>query len=285
MKYVSFTAEDRNSFGLSIEGGVYDLGARIGQLVPDLKSLFIAQNLGFSDLPKADMVDYKTGEFSWRPVIDNPEKIICVGLNYEEHRKETGRAKASYPAIFTRFANTLTGHKCPIRLPSISSALDYEGELAIVIGKSGFRVPEEQALGLVAGYTCFNDASVRDWQHHTHQFIPGKNFLETGPLGPELVSPDEMGPIGDQIIETRLNGDIMQSSTLGHMIFSVPHIISYCSSFTRLSPGDVIATGTPGGVGVKRDPQVFMKDGDRVEVTIGGIGTLENTITAEQVDV
>jgi 2-keto-4-pentenoate hydratase/2-oxohepta-3-ene-1,7-dioic acid hydratase in catechol pathway len=213
------------------------------------------------------------------PVIANPGKILCVGHNYEEHRQETGRAKTSHPSLFVRFADTLIGHEAPIVRPPVSTSLDFEGELAVVIGRGGFRVPAEQALDLVAGYSCFNDGSVRDWQWHTQQFTPGKNFPSTGAFGPALVTPDEVGALDDLTIQTRLNGDVVQSSTLGHMIFPVAEIIAYVSTFTRLSPGDVIATGTPGGVGAKRQPPVWLKPGDVVEIDIAGVGLLRNGVT------
>jgi 2-keto-4-pentenoate hydratase/2-oxohepta-3-ene-1,7-dioic acid hydratase in catechol pathway len=245
------------------------------------KSFLEAAALGLVHDPRISGADYTIGEFAYLSVIPNPQKILCVGLNYEDHRKETGRAEAANPALFTRFADTLIGHEAPIVLPSVSSALDYEGELAVVIGKPGFRITEADALDHVAGYACFNDATLRDWQRHTHQFTPGKNFRGTGPLGPELVTPDEIGNLWDCPLETRLNGALVQSAKLGDMIFSVPRIIAYVSAFTRLHPGDVIATGTPGGVGFKRDPQIFMKAGDVVEVAIGRIGALRNPIAAE----
>ena len=165
--------------------------------------------------------------------------------------------------------------------PRNSTALDYEGELAVVIGRSGFRVKEEEALGLVSGFAIFNDATLRDWQRHTPQFTPGKNFPRTGAFGPSLLTREEAGALEEKRIETRLNGTVMQEAKLGDMIFSISRIIAYLTAFTRLSAGDVIATGTPGGVGFKREPQVFMKDGDRVEVTIDGLGTLVNTIEQE----
>jgi 2-keto-4-pentenoate hydratase/2-oxohepta-3-ene-1,7-dioic acid hydratase in catechol pathway len=215
------------------------------------------------------------------PVIPNPGKILCVGHNYEEHRQETGRAKTAYPSLFVRFADTLIGHGAAIVRPPFSTSLDFEGELALVIGRSGFRVPPERALELVAGFSCFNDASVRDWQWHTQQFTPGKNFPSTGAFGPVLVTTDDVEALDDLKIETRLNGDAVQSSTLGHMIFSVANIIAYVTSFTRLSPGDVIATGTPGGVGAKRQPPLWLKPGDVVEVEISKIGVLRNGVEDE----
>jgi 2-keto-4-pentenoate hydratase/2-oxohepta-3-ene-1,7-dioic acid hydratase in catechol pathway len=280
--FIAFKAADRVSYGILRQDGVFDLGVRIGAVLPDLKTFLTAEGLGFVQaIPKVNTTDYGFGQFTYLPVIPNPGKILCVGLNYEEHRVETGRAATQNPAIFTRFADTLTGHNMPIVLPPNSTALDYEGELAVVIGRSGFRVKEEEALGLVSGFAIFNDATLRDWQRHTPQFTPGKNFPRTGAFGPSLLTREEAGALEEKRIETRLNGTVMQEAKLGDMIFSISRIIAYLTAFTRLSPGDVIATGTPGGVGFKREPQVFMKDGDRVEVTIDGFGTLVNTIEQE----
>ncbi|MGC1780984.1 MAG: fumarylacetoacetate hydrolase family protein [Acidobacteriaceae bacterium] len=282
MAFITFQAENRISYGVIREDGVFDLGRRIGTVLPDLKSFLAARGLGIlGDVPKSAITDYATGEFTYAPVIPNPAKILCVGLNYDEHRRETGRTPTKHPAIFTRFADTLIGHNSPIVLPVNSSALDWEGELAVVMGKSVFRVSEDEALSFIAGYSVFNDATVRDWQHHTHQFTPGKNFSGTGVLGPALITPQEAGPLEEKRIETRVNGAIMQSAKLGDMIFSVAQIVAYLSGFTRLSPGDVIATGTPGGVGFKRDPQIFLRAGDRVNVTVEGIGALVNTVEPE----
>lgn len=217
-------------------------------------------------------------EADWLPLITAPGKILCVGLNYENHRKETGRAVVANPTIFTRFADSQTGHDKPLVMPLESDKLDYEGELAVVIGRGGRRIAAVDALSHVAGYSCYNDGSVRDWQAHSIQFIPGKNWPETGAFGPWLVTPDEFGELGPQRLQTRLNGQVMQDAILADMIFPVARIIEYCSTFTTLSPGDVIVSGTPGGVGAKRDPQVFMKEGDTVEVEIDGIGTLVNSI-------
>jgi len=282
MRYVTFKAEGKISYGFARNGGVVDLGARLGKVLPDLKAYLQAGASGLAFTPPYDAPrDYLADEFSYEPVVANPDKILCVGLNYEEHRKEAGRPEAAHPSIFTRFADTLIGHAAPILSPTLSNSLDYEGELAVIIGKPGFRVPESEAMSLVAGYACFNDATLRDWQRHTHQFIPGKNFRATGALGPELVSLDEVGRLEDEPIVTRLNGVIVQSAKLGDMIFSIARIIAYLSSFTQLRPGDVVATGTPGGVGFKREPPLYMKAGDRVEVIIGGIGHLFNPIAAE----
>jgi len=277
MKLATFKTSKGTSYGAITDKGVVDLGARLGSKYPDLLSL-IAKN-GIGKAKGLTQVDFKTSDITWLPVIPNPGKILCVGHNYEEHRQETGRAKTAHPSLFVRFADTLIGHEAPIVRPPVSTSLDFEGELAVVIGRGGFRVPAEQALDLVAGYSCFNDGSVRDWQWHTQQFTPGKNFPSTGAFGPALVTPDEVGALDDLTIQTRLNGDVVQSSTLGHMIFPVAEIIAYVSTFTRLSPGDVIATGTPGGVGAKRQPPVWLKPGDVVEIDIAGVGLLRNGVT------
>lgn len=215
------------------------------------------------------------------PVLPNPGKILCVGHNYEDHRKETGRAKVDHPSIFTRWADTLIAAGQPIVRPRESTDLDYEGELAIVIGKGGRRISRKTALDHVAGYAIANDASVRDWQWHTHQFTPGKNFPNTCALGPWLMTPDELGPLDQHRITTRVNGEVVQDAGFDQMIFSMADIIAYCSGFTTLSPGDVILTGTPGGVGAKRTPPLWLKPGDVVEVTVTGLGVLANPVVQD----
>jgi 2-keto-4-pentenoate hydratase/2-oxohepta-3-ene-1,7-dioic acid hydratase in catechol pathway len=215
------------------------------------------------------------------PVVPDPEKILCVGINYLSHVKETGREIPRHPMIFSRWADSQTAHGGPIVRPLVSEKLDFEGELAIVIGKTARHVKREDAMDVVAGYACYNDGSVRDWQSHTHQFTPGKNFPGTGGFGPWMMTPEELGPLGARRIRTRLNDQVVQDASLGEMIFDVPTILEYCSSFTRLECGDVIATGTPGGVGAKRTPPLWMKPGDVVEVEIEGLGTLHNGIAQE----
>jgi 2-keto-4-pentenoate hydratase/2-oxohepta-3-ene-1,7-dioic acid hydratase in catechol pathway len=279
MRLVSFVHDGQTTCGV-LEGNqiLVDPDARH----PDLKTVLERNSLPeFAEACAASGKRIPLGQATLLPVIPNPGKILCVGHNYEEHRQETGRAKTAHPSLFVRFADTLIGHEAPIVRPPLSTSLDFEGELAVVIGRGGFRVPAEQALDLVAGYSCFNDGSVRDWQWHTQQFTPGKNFPSTGAFGPALVTPDEVGALDDLSIETRLNGEVVQSSTLGHMIFPVAEIIAYVSSFTRLSPGDVIATGTPGGVGAKRQPPVWLKPGDVVEVDIAAVGALRNGVVDE----
>jgi 2-keto-4-pentenoate hydratase/2-oxohepta-3-ene-1,7-dioic acid hydratase in catechol pathway len=277
MAYVSFRrADGRESFGRAQGDRIIDLGAVQGAPT-DLKAAIAAGSLasigGGETLALGDVV--------LLPVIPNPAKILCVGHNYESHRQETGRAKVDNPSIFTRFADTLIADGQPIIRPAVSVNLDFEGELAIIIGRGGRAIGEADALDHVAGYACFNDASVRDWQWHTTQFTPGKNFPGTGALGPQMVTPDEAGDLADVRVTTRLNGEIVQDQPIRDMIFPLARIIAYVSAFTPLSPGDVIATGTPGGVGAKRTPPLWMKAGDRVEVSIGPVGTLSNPIIDE----
>lgn len=277
MRYATIRLDGRVRWG-RVEG---DRLHPLDDVYPSLAAAIGAGALGPALTSGAGQEAIPLASVEFLPLITAPGKILCVGLNYENHRKETGRAEVKNPTIFTRFADSQTGHLQPILLPSESTKLDYEGELAIVIGKGGRRIPASVAMEHVAGYSCYNDGSIRDWQAHTIQFTPGKNFPNTGAFGPWLVTPDEFGAPGQQRLQTRLNGAVMQSAVLADMIFPIERLIEYCSAFTPLSPGDVIVTGTPGGVGAKRDPQVFMKPGDRVEVEIEGIGILENTIAEE----
>lgn len=272
MKLASFRRPDGTpSFGRVEDDRIVEVGAG-----GDLKAALAAGAIG-----GADGQSHAIADVVLLPVVPNPGKILCVGHNYESHRQETGRAKVAHPSIFTRFADTLVAHGQPIVRPRASTDLDYEGELAIVIGRGGRAIAEADALAHVAGYACFNDASVRDWQWHTSQFTPGKNFPGTGGFGPWLVTPDEAGDLTAVHVTTRLNGEVVQDQPIGDMIFSIAEIVAYISAFTRLSPGDVIATGTPGGVGAKRTPPLWMKPGDRVEIDIGPIGTLSNHIIDE----
>jgi 2-keto-4-pentenoate hydratase/2-oxohepta-3-ene-1,7-dioic acid hydratase in catechol pathway len=250
---------------------------------PDLKSLVAAG--GLTAAAKAhggDKPDFRLDAVQLDPVIPNPSKIICIGLNYHEHRNETRMTGDAYPAIFLRFADTQLGHLDAIVRPKGSEQLDYEAELALIIGKGGRYISQSDAASHIAGYACYNDVSVRDYQRHASQWTPGKNFPGTGPFGPFLVTPDEVGELAGKKIETRLNRDTVQSSTLDMMIFPPPRLIEYISTFTELYPGDVIATGTPGGVGWVRKPSLWMKPGDTVEVEIEGVGLLKNNIIAEE---
>ena len=282
MKLASFTVLNRATWGIVNEPYALDLGAVFGQTHKDLKSWIARGSAGELTDSSASAPRYGLDEIGWLPVIPNPGKILCVGLNYEKHRQETGRAVVGHPTIFTRFANSQTGHLTEMILPHVSTSLDFEGELAVVIGKAGRYIAKDRAFEHIAGYACYNDGSVRDWQYHTPQFTPGKNFPATGGFGPWMVTPDEFPDLGARGIMTRLNGETVQQAKLGEMIFDLPTLLEYCSSFNPLSPGDVIVTGTPGGVGAKRVPPLWMKPGDVVEVEIEGIGVLRNGIADEE---
>ncbi len=275
MRYASFTHEGRSSWGRIEATAVVDLGAH----APDLRTAIAA---GLSEMAVREGGDrIPLAEIGWLPVIPRPDKILCIGINYDDHRRETGRDVSAYPTIFVRFANSQTGHDTAIIRPSASTKLDYEGELAVVIGKPGRHIAPADAMSHVAGYACYMDGSVRDWQAHTQQFTPGKNFPSTGAFGPWLVTPDEVGELATRRLRTRLNGRTVQDAPLGDMIFGLDRLLAYCSTFTRLEPGDVIATGTPGGVGARRDPPLWLKPGDALEIDVEGVGVLRNHVIDE----
>jgi 2-keto-4-pentenoate hydratase/2-oxohepta-3-ene-1,7-dioic acid hydratase in catechol pathway len=280
MKLSTVKIDGRTTWGIVDGDTFHDTGAVLIGRYGDLKAAIAGGLSGVAEARQA-ATRHPCAALTWLAVIPNPDKILCVGLNYEMHRQETGRSVVENPTIFGRFANSQTGHLAPIVMPKVSSDLDYEGELAIIIGKAGRYISREDALSHVAGYSIYNDGSVRDYQRHTHQFTPGKNFPDTGAFGPWMMTPDELGPLESLRMQTRLNGQVVQDATLDTMIFDVPRIIEYCSEFTRLEPGDVIATGTPGGVGAKRNPPLWMRPGDIVEVEIDTLGILRNPIAAE----
>ena len=216
------------------------------------------------------------------PVVPSPGKIICVGLNYRAHADEGGYDVPDYPALFTKFAETLVGAGDPILLPPESSAVDYEAELAFVVGRPARRAAGASALEAVAGYTLGNDISMRDYQYKTAQWLPGKNWAGSTPLGPFLVTPDEVGDPHQLDIALELNGQRMQSANTSQLIFDVPTLVATISEFVPLAPGDLVLTGTPSGVGYRRDPKVLLRDGDRVVVEIERVGRLENPVAAER---
>jgi 2-keto-4-pentenoate hydratase/2-oxohepta-3-ene-1,7-dioic acid hydratase in catechol pathway len=281
MKLASFKIGKSSTWGV-IEGEeAIDVGVLLRDRYPDLKSAIAADALPAARDATATARRYPTADIIWLPVIPNPDKILCIGLNYETHRKETGRSEVEHPTVFGRFANSQTGHLANIIRPKLSHDLDYEGELAIIIGKPGRHIARSDAWSHIAGYACYNEGSVRDFQRHTHQFTPGKNFPGTGAFGPWMMTPDELGDVSPLRLQTRLNGEIVQDATIDQMIFDIPRQIEYCSSFTRLEPGDVIATGTPGGVGSRRTPPLWLKPGDIVEVDIERLGVLRNGVADE----
>jgi len=278
MKLATVRTSRGPTYGIVTDKGFVDLGARLGSRYPDLKSLIAARAIAEAQKLVVEKPDLPLAELTWLPVIPNPGKILCVGLNYQEHVAETGRDNTEQPAFFIRVAESQVGHQQPLLRPKESTHLDFEAEIAVIIGKAGRRIPQSEAWDYVAGYSCYNDGSVRDWQRHTVQWTAGKNFAQTGAFGPWMVTADEIPPNTRLTLSCRLNGERMQHATTDHMIFKIPKLIEYCSAWTPLSPGDVLVTGTPGGVGSRRNPPIWMKSGDRVEIEIDKVGVLENTI-------
>ena len=282
MKLVSFVAGGRASYGVVKNGGVVDLGSRLQDRWPTLRALLAADALAKAALESRDAApDFPLEGLELAPVIPDPDKIICVGLNYRDHVAETGRTVTEKPALFARFAASQVGHLKPLVKPRVSDEFDYEGELAVVIGKGGRHIAAQHALGHVAGYACYNEGSIRDWQRHTSQYLAGKSFAGTGGFGPWLVTADEIPDPSRLTLETRLNGQVVQHTTTDLMITPVPELIAYISTILPLLAGDVIVSGTCGGVGWKRDPPLFMRPGDVAEVEISGVGVLRNPVVAE----
>lgn len=284
MRLASFVLDDKATFGAVVDGGMVDLGATLNRRHADLRSLLSADKgleearMCIASAPRPIALE----DVAYLPVIPNPDKIFCIGVNYADHLEETRIRKAEHPTVFLRYAPSQVGHRQPMLLPRESSQFDFEGEVAIVIGKGGRRIAAADAWQHVAGYSCYNDGSVRDWQFHTTQWAPGKNFACTGAFGPWMTTADELDPVAQPLtLTTRLNGAVVQQSDTSLLIFKIPELIAYCSTFMPLVPGDVIVTGTPGGVGMARTPPLFMQAGDIVEVEVTGIGKLSNTIRAD----
>lgn len=282
MKFISFEIDGKSSYGLIDGAGIVDLSAIFGDRATDLKAL-IAQDLleRAAEVAKGRDPDFALAGVTLQPVIPNPGKIVCVGLNYRDHVQETGRTVTESPTLFLRVPQSQVAHGQDLILPTESNRLDYEGEIAVIIGKGGRRITQGEAWNHIAGYACYNDGSIRDWQNATPQWTAGKNFWRTGAFGPWMVPACEIEPGQKMTLVTRLNGQEMQRASTDMLIHSIPRQIAYISTFTPLEPGDVIVTGTPGGVGAKRTPPVFMKAGDLVEVEVDAIGTLHNRVRAE----
>jgi 2-keto-4-pentenoate hydratase/2-oxohepta-3-ene-1,7-dioic acid hydratase in catechol pathway len=279
MRLLSFAADGKEWFGAARDDGIITLNDKIGQ--PDLRAALAAGAMEATGRAAKDAApDRRLDDIIFLPVIPRPGKILCAGLNCRSHVAEMGRELPKQPSMFTRFVDTLVGHGGAMIRPTVSDHFDFEGELALVIGKGGRHITPESALDHIAGYTCFVDGSVRDYQKFS--VTSGKNFPSTGPLGPWMVTTDEIDDPGRLTLTTRLNGQDVQHSKTDLLIYSIPQIIAFCSDFTALSPGDVIATGTPEGVGHSRKPPLWMKPGDRLEVEIDGIGVLRVDIAAEE---
>jgi len=284
MRLVSFSTKKGSAVGLREGDFIIDLSVAAPKLPRTLAGILAAGASAKAELkkvaakPKAKAM-LKASKVKLLAPIPSPGKILCVGLNYKDHAAETGNPLPTYPVIFTRFTSTLVPHGGKMLAPKASQMLDYEAELAVIIGKRGRNVAKDKALSLVGGYSCFNDGSVRDYQMKTSQFTLGKNFDGTGAFGPDLVTPDELpkGAHGLKI-RCRLNGQTLQDGTTADLVFSVAELIAELSTVMTLEPGDVIITGTPAGVGMARNPKIFMKPGDVCEVDIEKIGVLRNTI-------
>ena len=286
MKLLSFVHQGRDSYGAVVADGIVDLG----RLMPEYPALidYIASGayLKAAEHVAGRSPDLRLDEIIYLPVIPKPEKIVCAVRNYMDHHQEVlaaglQRELSEFPPIFLRVWRSQTAHEQPIVCPDVSPSLDWEGELAVIIGRAGRCIDESQAMHHVAGYACYNDGSIREWQFHAKQIASGKNFESTGAFGPWMVTADEIAPGRELKLETRLNGRTVQSSHTGQMIFPIPRLISYASTIFTLVPGDVIVTGTPAGVGWSRKPPMFMKPGDVVEVEIEAVGMLRNPIVAQ----
>lgn len=285
MKLLSFIHQGRETWGAVVGDGVIDMQRVFPQYATLVDYIASESYLQAAEHVKGRSVDAKLADITYLPVIPRPEKIVCAVRNYMDHHNEViaggvQRELSEFPPIFLRVWRSQTAHLSPIINPKVSDSLDWEAELAVIIGRPGRNIAEADAYAHVAGYSCYNDASVREWQFHAKQIASGKNFESTGAFGPWMVTADEIAPGRQLKLQTRLNGEVLQDGHTGHMIFNVAQLIAYASTIFTLVPGDVIITGTPAGVGLFRKPPRYMKAGDVVEVEIEAIGTLVNTVVA-----
>ena len=282
MKIASYILDGAPAYGVAKDDGFVTVSKQLKARYADLRAVLAAGAL--DEIRRAAdgaQPDVKQSAVKFLPVIANPDKVMCVGLNYKSHAAELGRTLPNKPQVFARWNNTLIGHEQPMIRPKVSSDFDYEGELAVILGRGGRHIPVERAMEHVAGYTCFNDATLRDYLRLYSQ-TSGKNFFTTGPLGPWMVTTDELPDPTQLTLQTRLNGVTVQNGKTNELIYSVAETINFLSEITPLEAGDVIATGTPSGVGVMRKPPLWMKGGDTIEVEISGIGVLRNKIVDEK---
>lgn len=285
MKFLTCSKDGVESYGAVTDAGVVDLGKRHPEL-PDLREAIRQDKLGeLAAEATSAGADFPLEGITYLPTIPNPEKIICIGVNYMNRNAEykDGSDAPKYPSVFMRARESFTGHEQPLIDPPESDQLDYEGEIALVIGKECRRVSEADAHNVVAGLTIMNEGSIRDWvRHGKFNVTPGKNFERSGSMGPWLVTPDELDPMSELRVMTRVNGEERQNDTTDSLMFPFRRIINYVTSFARLKPGDVIATGTPNGAGARFDPPIFLKEGDVIEVEVPGIGILRNGVETER---
>ncbi len=281
MRWLSFVRDGETTFGyITADGhGVVDVGAR--SEFASLREAIAAAALSDLAAQYGDTADVALDGLTYAPTITDPRKILCVGLNYKAHQEETGRGGEGVPTVFVRFAKAQVAHEQAMIRPLESNTLDFEGEIAMIIGAPGRRISREDALRHVVGFGIYNDGSVREYQRQTSQFTPGKNFTATGGFGPWMMTMDEIGDLSQMEITTRLNGVVMQNAKAELLVHGFEELIEYCSTFIELEPGDVIVTGTPGGVGAARKPPVFMDDGDVIEIEVSPIGTLRNPVVGE----
>ena len=282
MNYISFLINNEERFGIVSDNKVTDLTGQINN-TNSLKELIKSNGLEEGrNYAKNNPGEIDLSSIKLLPVIPNPSKIICVGLNYHDHVKETEKTVADNPVTFQRFNDSQTAHLQDMIIPKASDKLDFEGEMALIMKDTGSHINEDNALDCIAGYSCYNDGSVRDWQRHTKStFGMGKNFKKTGSFGPHMVMAEDIDDYKKLTIETFLNGEVMQSASLSQLIFDLPFLISYVSKALPWRAGDVLVTGTPGGVGFKRNPPIYLKEGDKVDISISEIGTLSNTLQNE----
>ncbi len=287
MKLATFLIDGRQTYGAVIDDGVVDLGARLEDSYPHLIDLIIHQAIPAArDLATVSEPDYPVADITFLPPVPVPEKIICIGVNYGKRNEEykDGSEAPKYPSVFLRTPDSLVGHDNPILRPPESKQFDYEGEIAIIVGRRGRRIPEPEAEDHIAGLTCLNEGSVRDWlRHGKFNVTQGKNFAASGAVGPWMVTADEFDGFDDLTVTTRVNGEVRQHDTTANLMFPFRYLISYLSTFMILKPGDIIATGTPLGAGARFDPPKYLKPGDVVEVEASGIGVLRNRVEDEDV--
>ncbi len=284
MRFVSFEANGEASFGLVEGDGVVDLGPRLKDVRGTIDLLTPEAQKKAAAAAKGAAADYRLDEIAYLRAVPFPEKIICIGVNYGNRAQEYDQvAKTTYPSVFLRVPESMTGHNRPMIRPQESEQLDYEGEIGLIIGQGGRRIPRDKALSHIAALTCVNEGAVRDWMRHGQfNVTQGKNFDATGAYGPWIVTADEFpGGYGDMHITTKVNGEVRQNDTTANIIFDFAYIISYLSTFMTLKTGDVIASGTPTGSGARLKPPVWLKAGDEVTVEVSGVGLLRNPIEAD----
>ena len=286
MKFLSFELNNTRCFGGLNADGVVNLSNRFAD-IPDLRSALRADRLDeLGNILRSAPADLALEDIRFSPTIPNPEKIICIGVNYSNRNAEyqDGTELPEYPSVFMRSRESLVGHQQVILNPPESDQLDYEGEIVLVIGKEGRRIPAEKAHEHIAGLSIMNEGSVRDYLRHAKfNVTQGKNFEASGSVGPWLVTPDEVDPMGMLQVITRVNGEERQNDVTDNLMFNFRYLISYLSSFYRLIPGDLIATGTPNGAGARFDPPKYLRQGDVVAVEVPGVGVLSNSIVDESI--